>query len=338
MEFGIFDHVERKEGMPIAETYRERWQLAQLAEQAGCYCYHVAEHHCTPLSTAPSPNLMVAALAMRTERLRVGPLGVLLPLYEPLRLVEEICMLDQLSNGRLELGIGRGVSRLEVKFYNVDFERSRAIFDEALEVLRRGLTQPVLDFTGEFYDYDTVPMEMTTVQQPRPPIWYPTSNLASVPWVATNGFNTIFAGEPDHIAEQVSAYQENLDPSLRGTARYGMHPFIVVAPTDAEAMEVGEAAYRSHHDNLSYLRSWTGRGGSMTRTQNLKAPATLTEAVDAGWAAAGSPDSVRGQLSEILGKTGCNYLLYTPISGNTPLDFALRALGLFAEKVLPGLS
>jgi alkanesulfonate monooxygenase SsuD/methylene tetrahydromethanopterin reductase-like flavin-dependent oxidoreductase (luciferase family) len=338
MEFGIFDHVERKAGLPVAETYRERWELARLAEQAGCYCYHISEHHFTPLSTAPSPNLVVTALAMQTQRLRVGPLGVLLPLYEPVRLVEEICMLDQLSEGRLDLGIGRGVSRLELKLYNVDADRTRAMFDEALEVLRRGLTQSVLDFTGEFYDYDTVPMELTPVQRPLPPIWYPTSSLASVPWVAKNGFNTVFAGELDHIAAQVSTYLENLDPALQGRTKYGVHPFIVVAPTDDEAMEIGESAYHAHHENLSYLQSWSGRGGQMTRTQNLKAPATLAEAVSAGWAAAGSPDSVRGQLSEILGTTGCNYLLYTPISGNTPLTFALRALDLFAEKVLPGLS
>jgi alkanesulfonate monooxygenase SsuD/methylene tetrahydromethanopterin reductase-like flavin-dependent oxidoreductase (luciferase family) len=338
MEFGIFDHVERKADMPVAETYRERLELAQLAEQAGCFCYHISEHHFTPLATAPSPNLLATALAMRTERLRVGPLGALVPLYEPLRLIEEICMIDQLSGGRLELGIGRGVSKLEVKLYNVDPEKTRAMFDEAMEVIKRGLTQPVLDFSGEFYEYDTVPMEMTPVQKPLPPIWYPTSNLASVPGVAKNGYNTVFAGELDHIAESVSTYLENLDPALKGRTKYGIHPFIVIAPTDEEAMEVGESAYHAHHENLRYLRSWSGRGGSMTRTQNLKAPTTLAEAVSAGWAAAGSPESVRGQLSEILGKTGCNYLLYTPISGNTPLKFGLRALDLFAEQVLPSLS
>jgi alkanesulfonate monooxygenase SsuD/methylene tetrahydromethanopterin reductase-like flavin-dependent oxidoreductase (luciferase family) len=338
MDFGIFDHVERKKDLPLAETYRERRTLAKLADEAGCYCYHVSEHHGTPLSMAPSPNVLLAALASDTERIHIGPLGVLLPLYEPLRLVEEVCMLDQLSGGRLELGIGRGVSKIEVKFYNVDPDRSRAMFDEALEVLKRGLTQPTLDFTGEFYDYDTVPMELSPAQQPHPPIWYPTSNLQSVPWVAKSGFNTIFAGELDHIAEQVAVYLENLDPALRGTARFGVHPFIVVAPTDAEAFDVGEAAYRSHHDNLSYLSKWQGRRGQLTRTQNLKAPATLRQAVDQGWAAAGSPEAVRDQLGDILGKTGCNYVLYTPISGNTPLEFALRALDLFAGKVLPGLS
>jgi alkanesulfonate monooxygenase SsuD/methylene tetrahydromethanopterin reductase-like flavin-dependent oxidoreductase (luciferase family) len=338
MEFGIFDHVEIKDGLSVADNYRGRLELAALADEAGCFCYHISEHHFTPLSTAPSPNLMALAIAMRTQRLRVGPLGALLPLYEPVRLVEEICMLDQLSGGRLELGIGRGVSRLEVKLYNVDPDQARAMFDEALEVIRRGLTQPVLDYSGEFYDYDTVPMEMKPLQFPMPPIWYPTSNLASVPWVAKQGFNTIFAGELGHIAEQVSVYRETIDPALAGQAKYGIHPFIVVAPTDAEAMAVGESAYRAHHDHLSYLRSWSGRGGQMTRTQNLKAPHTLAEAVAAGWAAAGSPDSVRGQLAEILGRTGCNYLLCTPLVGNTPVDFGLRALGLLADKVLPGLS
>ena len=100
-----------------------------------------------------------------------------------------------------------------------------------------------------------------------------------MPWVAKNGFNTVFAGELDHIAAQVSAYLENLAPALQGRTKYGVHPFIVVAPTDDEAMEIGESAYHAHRENLSYLRSWSGRGGQMTRTQNLKAPATLAEAV-----------------------------------------------------------
>lgn len=338
MDFGIFDHVERKPDRSLADLYRERLALARLADEVGCFCYHVSEHHGTPLSMAPSPNVLLAALAVHTTRIHLGPLGALLPLYEPLRLVEEICMLDQLSDGRVELGVGRGVSRIEQKFYNVDTDQSRAMFAEALEVLTRGLTQPVLDFEGTWYDYDTVPMELTPVQRPHPPIWYPTSNLSSVPWVAQMGFNTIFAGELGHVAEQVAAYTEHLDPARRETARFGIHPFIVVAPTDAEALEVGAAAYHAHHANLSYLREWHGRTGDLTRTQNLRAPATLAEAVEAGWAAAGSPGAVRDQLGDILGKTGCNYLLYSPISGNTPVDFAARALELFAAKVLPGLS
>lgn len=337
MDFGIFDHTERKSGQPIGAVYAERRRLARAADEAGCFCYHVSEHHGTPLSMTPSPGILLAVLAAETKRLHVGPLGALLPLYQPLRLIEEICMLDHLSDGRLELGIGRGVNKIELKFYNVDMEQSRAMFDEALQVIMMGLTQKVLDFQGEYYDYDMVPMEFTPAQQPHPPIWYPTSNLQSVPWVAQMGFNTIFAGELDHIAEQVSVYKEALSPSLRGTTKFGIHPFIVVAQTDDEAYQLGEISYRTHHENLAYLRSWKGRAGEMTRTQNLKAPHDLRSAVEEGWAAAGTPSTVRDQLATILDKTGCNYLLYTPMSGDTPLDFALRALDLFAEQVIPHL-
>ncbi len=337
MEFGIFDHTERKTGQPIGAVYQERRRLARAADEAGCFCYHVSEHHGTPLSMAPSPSILLAVLAAETSRMHIGPLGALLPLYQPLRLIEEICMLDHLSGGRLELGIGRGVNKIELKFYNVDMEESRAMFDEALQVILMGLTQETLDFQGRYYDYDSVPMEFTPAQRPHPPIWYPTSNLQSVPWVANSGFNTIFAGELDHIAEQVSVYKENLEPALQGRTRFGMHPFIVVAPSDDEALEVGEMAYRTHHDNLAYLRSWKGRTTEMTRKQNLMAPPTLRDAVDKGWAAAGSPAAVRDQLGTILDKTGCNYVLYTPISGNTPADFGLRALDLFAELVVPEL-
>ena len=338
MDFGIFDHTERKKGQAISDVYAERRRLARAADDVGCFCYHVSEHHGTPLSMAPSPFILLAVLAAETRRMHVGPLGALLPLYQPLRLIEEICMLDHLSGGRLELGIGRGVNKIELKFYNVDMEQSRAMFDEALRVIRLGLTEKVLDFQGEFYDYDMVPMEFTPAQRPHPPIWYPTSNLQSVAWVAQQGFNTIFAGELDHIAEQVSVYKETLSPSLRGKTRYGFHPFVVVAPSDGEAYQVGEVAYRTHHENLAHLRSWKGRAGEMTRTQNLKAPHDLRSAVEEGWAAAGSPSVVRDQLATIIDKTGCNYVLYTPMSGDTPLDFALRALDLFAGEVVPHLS
>ena len=105
--FGIFDHVDRGDE-PLAALFAHRLQLAEAADAAGFRTYHVAEHHATRLGMAPSPGIFLAALAQRTRRLRFGPLVYLLPLYAPLRLIEEVCMLDQLSGGRFELGVGRG--------------------------------------------------------------------------------------------------------------------------------------------------------------------------------------------------------------------------------------
>src|SRR6185437_16981069 len=115
MKVGIFDHVERTADRPIAQTLDERLKFAAAADEAGIYCLHIAEHHATPLNLVPVPGVYLGAVARATKRMRLGPLVYLLPLYSPLRLVEEICMLDHLSYGRLDVGVGRGVSPYELK-------------------------------------------------------------------------------------------------------------------------------------------------------------------------------------------------------------------------------
>ena len=119
VHFGIFDHMDDG-GVPLTQQFTERLKLIEAYDRLGFYAYHLAEHHGTPLGFAPSPSVFLAAVAARTERLRFGPLVYSLPLYHPIRLLEEICMLDQLSGGRFELGVGRGVSPIEVGFYGVD--------------------------------------------------------------------------------------------------------------------------------------------------------------------------------------------------------------------------
>src|SRR5262245_42398883 len=113
MKFGLFDHVEHAD-RPLATLFDERLAFVQAAEKAGIYCLHVAEHHATPLNMVPVPGVYLAAVARATRRLRLGPLVYLLPLYSPLRLIEEIAMLDHLSHGRLDVGVGRGVSPFEL--------------------------------------------------------------------------------------------------------------------------------------------------------------------------------------------------------------------------------
>src|SRR5260370_38882885 len=99
VRFAIFDWLDES-GRGQGETYAERLQMLELADQAGFYCYHLAEHHATELSTVPSPNLFLAAVTQRTRRIRFGPLSDILPIYDPIPLLEDICMLDQLSGGR----------------------------------------------------------------------------------------------------------------------------------------------------------------------------------------------------------------------------------------------
>ena len=169
MRFGIFDHLDDS-GLPLSQHFEERLRLIEAYDRAGFYGYHLAEHHNTPLGYAPSPGVFLSAVAQRTKQLRFGPMVYLLPLYHPLRLIDEICMLDQMSGGRFLYGVGRGISPVEVGFYGVNFDTGAKQFRECFEVVRRGLTEDRLTFHGEFYDFDNVPIVMKPYQRPLP-VW-----------------------------------------------------------------------------------------------------------------------------------------------------------------------
>jgi len=159
MRFGVFDHLDDS-GLPLTTHFEERLSLIEAYDRAGFYGYHLAEHHNTPLGYAPSPGIFLSAVAQRTKQLRFGPMVYLLPLYHPLRLIDEICMLDQMSGGRFLYGVGRGISPIEVGFYGIDFETGMQQFREAFDVIRIGLTEEELTYRGKFYNFDHVPIVM----------------------------------------------------------------------------------------------------------------------------------------------------------------------------------
>ena len=171
LEFGIFDHVDRHD-LPLKDFYEDRLKLIEAYDRAGIHGYHCAEHHSTPLGMAPSPSVYLSAVAQRTKRLNFGPLVYTLALYHPLRLAEEICMLDQMSRGRFLLGVGKGISPIEVGYYGVDHKNADKMFAESFAIIMQALTKKTVDFEGEFFRYKNVPMELAPFRQPHPPLWY----------------------------------------------------------------------------------------------------------------------------------------------------------------------
>ena len=141
----------------MTQLFDEPLRFAEEAEAAGIYCLYVAEHHATPLNMVPVPGVYLGAVARTTRRMRLGPLIYLLPLYSPLRLVEEIAMLDHLSHGRLDVGVGCGVSPYELKYHKVEHDRSRAIFIDAFNCVSAGLKTDLLNYAGEHFIYKTRP-------------------------------------------------------------------------------------------------------------------------------------------------------------------------------------
>ncbi len=205
IEFGVFDHIEHTPGVPLDQLYRERLIQLEALDEARFYSYHLAEHH-TPAvhSMAPSQNVFLAAASQRTQRLRFGPGVYVLPLHHPLRLIEEISMLDNLSGGRMEIGVGRG-GVLEAYFWGQDSdpETNAARYEETLEVVRRGLANDVLEFHGRFYDFEEVPMRLRPKQTPHPPLWY----MRNPETAAKGGMNAIVVGSLDTLEANVMRYR-----------------------------------------------------------------------------------------------------------------------------------
>ncbi len=168
------------------DTYSEHIAAWVEADRLGFDGVALNEHHATPYGLMNSPNILAAALAQATERVKILLYANLLPIHEPLRLAEELAMLDCLSKGRLIAGVGRGAPR-EYKIFNVPMSESRSRFEEAYEVIRRAWTEDSFSFEGKHYNYKDVSIWPRPVQQPHPKVWVPvTSSKETIEWAAAN--------------------------------------------------------------------------------------------------------------------------------------------------------
>ena len=193
MQFGIFDQNDHGR-YPLTEQYDRRLELIAFYDQSGFRTYHMSEHHSTPLNLTPSPSVFLAAIAQRTKRLRFGALVYVLPAHHPLQLAEEICMLDHLSHGRLEVGIGRGASPHELNYFGVDAEQAPAMYVEAYQVIMQALTRNEVNFEGKHYTFRKVPVDLKPAQLPHPPLWYAVPVPEGAAWPAQNRSTSSVAG------------------------------------------------------------------------------------------------------------------------------------------------
>ena len=339
IEIGIFDHLDMR-AEPLSKTYAERITIVQAAEAAGFRGYHLAEHHGTPLGAAPSPGIFLAALAQATSSIRIGPLVYLVPLYIPLRLIEEICMLDNLSNGRLEVGLGRGVSPIEVAFFGVDPDDAMEMFIEGVDLIIKGLNCTRLTFKGKHYQYENVPMAVQAEQSPLP-LWSASMSPGGQAEAARRGMHTISLGPTEGIRQASENYRAEWNASKDDPLRpAGGHeqPFIgawrlvYVNEDERKAEAVARQAYDDWFTKLHKL--WV--------ENNVAAPhlgpiSKFETAVNIGMMVHGSASRVTDELARQVEITGVNYLAVQPAFGDIGHDEEMRSLERFAANVMPQL-
>ncbi len=342
MKIGLFDHVERSD-RAMSTTFDERLTFVQAADEAGIYCLHVAEHHATPLNLIPVPGIYLGAVARLTKRIRFGPLVYLLPLYSPLKLAEEICMLDHMSKGRLEVGVGRGVSPYELGYHKIDHDKSRDIFIEAYKCLAAGLVSDPFNYEADGFSYKDVPMPLRPLQQPHPAFWYGSSTEIGSKWAGDEGMHFVTLGPMDTAKTNIEVFKEALarrggaaqpKAEFPGGAAIGVQRHIFVADTEAEAHRYGKPAMEHHLSMLNWLRNKHGQTG-LTSRLNVRRGATFEECIADGSVIAGTPDQVVAEIERQQAALGFNYLLTYLFLGTMTLAEALRNLALFRNEVMP---
>ncbi len=346
-------------------TYAEHLEAWELLDRLGYDGVGFNEHHTSPYGLMNSPNLMAAAASQRTKKLKLLIYGNLLPLHQPLRLAEELAMIDCLSNGRLIAGIARGIPR-EYAVHNVPMPESRARFEEAYEIITRAWTEDVFSFQGKFHSYKDISLWPRPVQQPRPPIWTPiTGSKESIEFAAKHNI-PITPGESTanvrgmqqdiirYYAKCLAQHGHRITPGHLSIAQSAY-----VADTKAQAVkEAGPYLLYFNrtlfsHGNITEtaLQRQTGYVSNAShdyvRPENLPQAARLREnfrnmtmddvekrAEGMPW---GTPDEVVERIIEAADSAGAETVHVRMNTGAMPHEMFMNQIKVFAEKVLPRL-
>lgn len=336
LEFGIFDSVDLAHG-GVGELLDDRLRFAQEVEQLGFGHYHVAEHHATPLSVCPSPNLFIAALSRLTTTMRLGTLVNVLPAYEPFRLAEEIATLDQLTHGRLDLGVGSGVSPLELGILGVHGDQARAIYQETLTAVTTALRTGRMTHQGTLLrDYDAA-LSVQPAQSPYPQLWYASGSAATAEWAASNGINFVTRWDNGAVTDVAGTFwttwdkhrddPDRLNP-ITGQPRLGTSGQVVIADSQAEAEDVFHRANSLHEQRLLHL--WHEH-----HDHRMDGRFSTESVLAKGNAVIGTADSVRDQIVAQVETSGINYLELKIIFGDITRTQAIATARTVSEHIAP---
>lgn len=334
LEFGIFDHLDHND-LPLRDFYEQRLKVIEAFDRAGFYGYHVAEHHFTPLGMAPSPSVFLSAIAQRTKRLRFGTFVYALPIHHPLRVLEEICMLDHLSGGRVEMGFGRGSVPYEISYYGQNADERQQIYAERLDLILQAFTAKRFSFTGKYDKFENVPMQIEPFQKPHPPLWYGAHSPESAERAARKGMNIVNNDVPATTRATIARFREvwrAVNSASAPLPKMGMVRFIVVADSDEAAIGIARRAYAKWLASFNYLHDMHG-----TKPLLGARPDNFDLLMQKGLGVAGTPHNVSAFLNQQLEDCGANYMVGQFAFGDLSLDEMLRSVALFASDVMPAL-
>ena len=350
MKFGTFFFFQAAPGHRHADIIHRELEQVEWTEELGFDEVWFTEHHFIDYGLSVDPASLAAAAASRTRHVRIGLAAAILPFHHPLRLAEQTALVDIISNGRLDVGVGRGNRPAEFAGYRVPQVESRERFDEIVEILRRAWMEERFSFHGRFFDLDDVRVIPKPLQQPHPPLYQVCVSKDGIENTALRGWpmlNSVLTGPVDQLVTNRDTYVATLEKSGRSAAeiaallaRWGVSRQIYVADTDAQALSeakeaelwyqesfrrfvVPERIEDAHPSLQPGFRAMADKLGRVTWDDLVRE--TL---------AFGSPDTVARHIA-YMRDLGVGQVLCWMNFGGLPQDKIRRSMDLFAREVMP---
>jgi alkanesulfonate monooxygenase SsuD/methylene tetrahydromethanopterin reductase-like flavin-dependent oxidoreductase (luciferase family) len=345
VRFAHMSHVWRKPNMSPTERYAQLWRELELCDELGFDYGFCVEHHTSSReSLSPSPPLYVAGAAAHTRRLRLGAMGWVAPLYDPLRVAEEVVALDNLSGGRLEVGLVSGVSPQQVRPYKADFAHRRERTIECYEVLEAACANPLgFSYRGPYHNYEHVALQMPPCQRPRPPVWLETRDPVTLTYLAAKGIHT---GYTFYLPRRDAApvYREYVGrwraAGHAEQANINYWVLVYVAETDDAAWEEAGPSWVHTFTEIvpaAELVANRVRRGELGGVEALEHFTDIPYLREHDVALIGSPDTVAEKLRQYAEEGMFNTVLGEFNFGFLSEEQVMGSIRLFGEEVMPRL-
>ena len=344
MRFGIWSPTNPREGVSSVELYQQQIDEVVLAEQCGFDHFWFYEHHVSPSGPMPSPNLMIAAAGARTSRIRLGTMVNILPYRHPLIAAEEAAMLDTLTNGRLDWGIGRGLKPDEFDAFCIPQSLSRPMFLEHVEILRRVWADEMFAFQGSFFQIDKkTPLSPPCVQKPHPPIYVSAQSEDSLRWAAEN--DVMFC-QIDALVEECRRDQQfyrgiQTASGHRAAPRLVITREIYVADTMEQAREEAQPWLKRYWQLWHRYAQLTesGRMPAEYEKWRVRAPMlasmSFEELNERGLVMVGTADHVAERILAHARELDLAAMACVFKFGGMPFDMLMASMQRFSQDVMP---
>jgi len=347
MEFGLFFLMQRDEAWSEQAVYDSGLEQMLAAEALGYTSVWIAEHHFNDYGLCPSPPVLASFVAARTTTLRLGMGVSLLPLHHPVDLAEELAVLDVVSGGRLDVGIGRGGTLQDYRTFQSDRGDSRARVEEGIALMQRSWSGAPFDFQGRFHSAERLHVRPRPVQRPHPPLFIAANSEDSVLSAARLGLPTLssFFVPVDELQKRHRVYRDAALAAGRSLTEienlerrsWGMR-VVHVAPDHDEALRATEAPFMGYQRRMSVLRS-DATGGSVPSSfdRSLLRLREFRDYLADGWALVGTPEEVRDGLRKYCDATGYERVLLVMALPGMEAGLALRSMRLFSDQIAPAM-